>query len=156
MRCGWRRPDTRSICWTPFHVWSLKPGDRLFAAAVSRWGSALDGLARDLFEDPRFASIVEQDARDGQHRNSTERLDYFTTAYFHRPEDLGVEVLAAGFLIDGLLGIEGPGWILPDIAARLADPCRRADLLRVARLLEREPSVLAASAHLLAVACKPA
>jgi ubiquinone/menaquinone biosynthesis C-methylase UbiE len=133
----------------------LKPGGWLFAAAVSRWGSALDGLARDLFEDPRFAAIVEQDARDGQHRNSTERLDYFTTAYFHRPEDLGAEVLAAGLVIDGLFGIEGPGWILPDIAARLADPRRRADLLRVARLLESDPSVLAASAHLLAVARKP-
>jgi ubiquinone/menaquinone biosynthesis C-methylase UbiE len=133
----------------------LKPGGRLFAAAVSRWGSALDGLARDLFRDPHFAAIVEQDARDGQHRNPTGQLDYFTTAYFHRPEDLRVEVLAAGLSIDGLFGIEGPGWILPDIAARLADNRLRADLLRVARLLESEPSVLAASAHLLAVARKP-
>ncbi len=133
----------------------LKPGGRLFAAAISRWGSALDGLARDLFRDPRFAAIVEQDVRDGQHRNPTGQLDYFTTAYFHRPEDLRAEVLAAGLLIDGLFGIEGPGWILPDIAARLADNRLRADLLRVARLLESEPSVLAASAHLLAVARKP-
>ena len=133
----------------------LKPGGRLFAAAVSRWGSALDGLARDLFRDPRFAAIVEQDTRDGQHRNPTGQLDYFTTAFFHRPEDLGAEVLAAGLLIDGLFGIEGPGWILPDIAARLADTRLRANLLRVARLLESELSVLAASAHLLAVARKP-
>jgi SAM-dependent methyltransferase len=36
----------------------LKPGGCLFAAAVSRWASALDGLARDLFEDPQFAAIV--------------------------------------------------------------------------------------------------
>jgi ubiquinone/menaquinone biosynthesis C-methylase UbiE len=112
----------------------LKPGGRLFAAAISRWASALDGLARDLFQDQQFATIVEQDLRDGQHRNLTGRLDYFTTAYFHRPEDLSAEVLAAGLLIDGLYGIEGPGWILPDIAARLEDPRRRADLLRVARM----------------------
>jgi hypothetical protein len=55
----------------------------------------------------------------------------------------------------GLFGIEGPGWILPDVAERLADGRRREDLLRVARLLESEPSMLAASAHLLAVAHKP-
>ena len=44
----------------------------------------MDGLARDLYQDPRFTAIVERDFREGQHRNPTERLDYFTTAYFHR------------------------------------------------------------------------
>ncbi len=132
----------------------LNPGGRLFAAAISRWASALDGLARDLFQDPQFVRIVEQDVRDGQHRNPTGRLDYFTTAYFHRPEDLRAEVLAAGLLIDGLYGVEGPGWLLPDVAERLADARRRADLLRVARTLESDPSVLGISAHLLVVARK--
>jgi ubiquinone/menaquinone biosynthesis C-methylase UbiE len=33
----------------------LKPGGWLFAAAISRWASALDGLTRDLLQDPRFA-----------------------------------------------------------------------------------------------------
>jgi len=133
----------------------LKPGGRLFAAAISRWASALDGLARDLLQDPRFALIVEQDLRDGQHRNPTERLDYFTTAYFHRPEELTAEVLAAGLVLDGVYGLEGPGWILPDVAERMADAHRRAALLRVARMLETEPSVLGSSAHLLAVAQRP-
>jgi ubiquinone/menaquinone biosynthesis C-methylase UbiE len=134
----------------------LKPGGRLFVAAISRVASALDGLARDLFRDPRFAQIVEQDLRDGQHRNPTERLDYFTTAYFHRPEELRTEVLAVGLIVEGVYGLEGPGWILPDVAERLADAERRAALLRVARSLETEPSVLGISAHLLAVAQRPA
>jgi len=134
----------------------LKPGGRLFAAAISRCGSALDGLARDLFSDPAFAAIVELDLRDGQHRNPTAKLDFFTTAYFHRPQDLLTEVLSAGFPEAEVIGIEGPGWILPDINERLADPRRRADLLRVARRLESESSVQASSAHLLAVARKAA
>ena len=133
----------------------LKPGGRLFAAAISRWASALDGLARDLLQDPRFALIVEQDLRDGQHRNPTDRLDYFTTAYFHRPEELAAEVQAAGLALDGVYGLEGPGWILPDVAERMGDAHRRASLLRVARMLETEPSVLGSSAHLLAVAQRP-
>jgi ubiquinone/menaquinone biosynthesis C-methylase UbiE len=133
----------------------LKPGGQLFAAGISRWASALDGLARDLFQDPRFAAIVERDLREGQHQNPTERLDYFTTAYFHRPDELRAEVLGAGLILDGLYGVEGPGWLLPDVTARLADPRRRADLLQVARLLESEPSVLGFSAHLLVVARMP-
>jgi SAM-dependent methyltransferase len=133
----------------------LKPGGRLFAAAISRWASALDGLARDLFQDPAFAAIVDEDVRDGQHRNPTGRLDYFTTAYFHRPEDLGTEALNAGLLVEGVFGIEGPGWLLPDINVRLADLRRREDLLRVARLAEEEPSLIGVSAHLLLVARTP-
>jgi len=37
----------------------LRRGGRLFAAAISRWASALDALARDLLQDARFAEIVE-------------------------------------------------------------------------------------------------
>jgi SAM-dependent methyltransferase len=133
----------------------LKPGGRLLAAAISRWASALDGLVRDLFHDPEFAAIVEGDIREGQHRNPTGRLDYFTTAYFHRPEDFRAEALGAGLLVDGVFGIEGPGWLLPDVNVRLEDARRRAELLRVARMFESEPSVLGISAHLLLVGRKP-
>jgi ubiquinone/menaquinone biosynthesis C-methylase UbiE len=133
----------------------LKPGGWLFAAAISRWASALDGLARDLLQDPRFTLIVEQDLRDGQHRNPTDRLDYFTTAYFHHPEELAAEVVATGLALKGVYGLEGPGWILPDVAERMADAERRETLLRVARMLETEPFVLGSSAHLLAVTQRP-
>ncbi len=132
----------------------LKPGGILLAAGISRWASVLDGLARDLFSDPAFLAIVEQDAKNGQHRNLAGRLDYFTTAYFHRPEDLSTEVTASGLEVVGIYGIEGPGWILPDISNRLADPGRRENLLRAARFLESEPSMVAASAHMLAVGRK--
>ena len=58
-------------------------------------------------------------------------LDYFTTAYFHRPDELRAEMSGAGFIVDVLYGLEGPGWLLPDVTARL---------LKVARLLESEAS----------------
>ena len=134
----------------------LQPDGVVIAAGISRSASALDGLARDLLRDPRFALIVERDFREGQHRNPTERLDYFTTAYFHRPAELGTELEGAGLVVEGLFGIEGPGWILPDLADRLGDPERRASLLHTARLLESEPSVIGCSAHLLAVGRKTA
>ena len=134
----------------------LKLGGWLFAAAISRWASALDGLARELLQDARFVRILEQDLRDGQHRNPTERLDYFTTAYFHHPDQLADEIRAAGLTLTGIYGVEGPGWILPDVAERMADPTRRDALLQVARALETEPFVLGTSAHLVAVARVPA
>lgn len=130
----------------------LKPGGVLLAAAISRVASALDGLARELFLDKRFAGIVDRDLREGQHRNDTDRADFFTTAYFHRPDELRDELAKAGLMVENVYGIEGPGWMLPDLVERWKDPERRELVLRVARMLETEPDVLGSSAHLLAVA----
>lgn len=124
-------------------------------AAISRYASALDGLARKLSLDPRFVRIRDRDLADGQHRNDTGNADYFTTAYFHRPEDLRFELEAAGFREVEVLGVEGPGWVLPDFDARWEVAALRKDLLDVARALQSEPSILGISAHLLGVATKP-
>src|SRR6185503_8670905 len=99
----------------------LKPGGVLFAAAISRWASALDSLARDLFADPGIAPVVERDVRDGQHRNADERVGYFTTAYFHIPDELRAEVAGAGLIVESVFGLEGPNVMLDDFAERWAD-----------------------------------
>ncbi len=122
-------------------------------AAISRYASALDGLARKLSLDPRYVKIRDRDLADGQHRNHTDE-DYFTTAYFHRPDDLRTELEAAGFREVTLLGVEGPGWLLPDFDARWDDSALRQDLLDVARALESESSILGVSAHLLSIGRK--
>lgn len=129
----------------------LRPGGLLFAAAISRFASALDGLARDLLGDPRFTRIVAEDLASGRHRNPTDRLDYFTTAYFHHPDELQREVWGAGFEPAGLYGLEGPAWLLQDFDRRWADPAARQALLATVRALETEPTLLGISAHLLAV-----
>lgn len=134
----------------------LKPGGVLFAAAISRWASALDALVRDLFAEPGFADVLEQEVRDGQHRNPTERAGYFTTAYFHRPEELRAEVTRAGLIVEGLFALEGPARMLADFDARWVDPRRRADMIRLAESLESESALLGMSPHLLAVSRKPA
>lgn len=134
----------------------LREGGILIAAGISRWASTLDGLSRELFRDAEFARIVEQDLIDGRHSNPTGRLDYFTTAYLHRPDELSAEARDAGFEIEGLYGVEGPGWMLSDFVDRWKDPKRREILIDVARKLESEPSVIGASAHLIVAGRKPA
>jgi ubiquinone/menaquinone biosynthesis C-methylase UbiE len=143
-------------------VTSLREAFRVLArdgitvvAAISRYASALDGLARKLALDPRFVKIRDRDLADGQHRNDTNNANYFTTAYFHRPDDLRSELELVGFRDVVVLGIEGPGWMLPDFDARWENSALRKDLLNVARALESEPSILAVSAHLLGIGRKP-
>ena len=129
----------------------LRPGGIVFAAGVGRFASLLAGLFDGSFADPDFRRIIERDLKDGQHRNPTSR-DYFTTAFFHRPDELEAEVREAGFTVEALLGVEGPGWPLADLSERWADPERREHVLLAARAVEREPSLLGLSPHILAVA----
>jgi hypothetical protein len=107
------------------------------------------------FRIPAFASIVDQDLKDGQHRNPSGGLKYFTTAFFHRPEELRTEVVEAGFALDAILSIEGPGWLLSDFDARWADGGMRELILTSARAVETEPTLLGLSPHLMAVARRP-
>jgi hypothetical protein len=53
-------------------------------------------------------------------------------------------------------GPEGPGWLIPDLAARWTEPAFRERLLWAARAVEREPALIGVSPHLLAVGRKPA
>jgi SAM-dependent methyltransferase len=128
----------------------LRPAGLVVAAGVPRFASLLAGLFEGALRDPEFRAIVERDLVDGQHRNPTSR-DYFTTAFFHHPDELRAEMAQAGFTVEAVLGVEGPGWALPDLAARWADPARRAEILAAARAIESEPSLLGLHAHVLAV-----
>jgi len=133
----------------------LEPRGLLFAAAVGRYASLLSGVSENLLRDPDFAAIVARDLRDGQHRNPTNK-EYFTTAFFHRPEELEAEMREAGFNLVELLGVEGPGWLLSDLEQRWADPAERERLLQAARAVESEPTLLGLPPHLLAIGRKPA
>ncbi len=126
----------------------------VIVAAISRYASTLDGMTRKLTLDPQFVSIRDRDLADGQHRNETGNEQYFTTAYFHRPEDLRAELETVGFGDVAVLGVEGPGWLVSDFEARWEDEILREDLMQVARALESEPSILGASSHLLGVGRK--
>ena len=129
-----------------------RKGGVIIAAAISRFASTLDGMRGGYLEDPEFAAVAAADRREGQHRNPTNNPAYFTTAYFHRPEELAAECVAVGLAHEATLAVEGVGWLLADLDARLADDRRRTVLLDALAGLETEPTLLGVSAHLLAVA----
>jgi ubiquinone/menaquinone biosynthesis C-methylase UbiE len=142
----------------------LKPGGVLFAAAISRFASLIDGLTSGdgftsgdgltsgAFQDAEFRKIVTDDLASGQHRNPTGNPAYFTTAYFHRPEELAAEVREAGFSSVRVFAIEGPVWCTPCFPQAWSNVAERNEIMRFLSLLEEEPSIQGASAHLLAMA----
>ena len=132
----------------------LRPGGLLWGAAISRFASLFDSLSGGFFDDPAFAPILGRDLEDGQHRNPTNNPVYFTDAFFHRPGELSREFLAAGFQVAELAAIEGPGWLARHFDRLWSDPVQRERLLAAVRKVEREPSVLGASPHIMAIGRK--
>jgi len=129
----------------------LRPRGRLVATAISRFASLFDGLTRER-RDARFWKVIERDLRDGQHRTpDPDKPEWFTTAYFHHPEELRAEVVEAGFELETLVGVEGPAWLVEE---QWADRTRRERLLFAAHAVETEPALLGVSAHILAAARK--
>jgi hypothetical protein len=131
---------------------AVRRGGVVTAAAISRFASLLHGLIHGDLADPTFAGIVERDLREGQHRNLTEDPEWFTEAFFHHPDELRAEIEDARLVVEGMFGVEGPGWLVNDL---WDEPQGREHILRVARAVEQEPAVMGASAHLLAVARRP-
>jgi SAM-dependent methyltransferase len=128
----------------------------LLAAAISRFASTFDGVRSGAIADPTFEGIVEGDVRDGVHRNPDPagRPEWFTLAFFHRPEELHREVCSAGFTDVQILAVEGPG-SFRDLGALLEEPTCRDAVLRAIRRVETEPALMGASAHLMAVGRAP-
>lgn len=130
----------------------IKRGGLLFATAVSRFASFLDGLDRGFVHDPKFLEIIREDLNSGQHRNPTRNTDYWTTAYLHEPEEFASELNASGFVVEHLLAIEGPLYLLRDFPRVWVREERRAPILELLRRIEAEKSMLGASPHIMAVA----
>lgn len=133
----------------------VRDGGLVVAAAISRFASTLDGLFSGFLDDPVFVDIAQEDVRSGQHRNPTQHPGYFTTAYFHHPEELKCEIAYAGLQHVATLPVEGIGCMLQNFEAHWQDAERRERLLEVLRWLECEPSLRGATGHLLAVARRP-
>lgn len=133
----------------------LRPGGTLFAAAINRYAMAIDGFFKGYVADALFEETMKTSTRDGQHRNPMRRDGLFTTAYFHRPEELGSELEKSGFRQIELLAIEGPWPCIPEFERKWNDHRFRALLMDVIEQMEADPTVIGFGGHLMAVGRRP-
>ena len=132
----------------------LKTGFYEGIKAINRFVSLLDGLSKGFIDDPAFVQILLRDLEQGQHSADPNTSTYFTTAFFHRPEELEVEVLEAGFGQQDLYSVKGPGELATGLEERMTDPIKRAQLLELVRSVEQERTLLGVSSHFVVVATK--
>ncbi len=132
----------------------LRTGGVLFAVGISRFSSSIDGLVSEYFKDPNFQKIMIHDLESGRHINHTDKEQYFTDAYFHRPEELSSEIKAVGFQNIQTHAVEGISYMMEDFNENWDNPEYREFLLSIIRKIDQEPSLMGASPHVMCVAEK--
>jgi len=124
----------------------LRPGGVVFAAAISRYLMVMDPGTSEQLTPEAFDSIRatvttgDCDGRSG-----------FVSSHWHTADELRHEVQSSGFRDVEVFGIEGPAWATLDALGEEAFEKRRDATLHCARLVEQDPLLMHASAHLLAV-----
>jgi SAM-dependent methyltransferase len=121
------------------------PGGLVAVAAISRYAGLLDFAARGILNE-RSEPAVRKTLDTGLH---DPRLG-FTTAYLHRPDELAEELRRATLSSIEVFGVEGPSG--PALDAHGIERVEEflPSAIRCARAVERDPALLAASAHFLA------
>jgi ubiquinone/menaquinone biosynthesis C-methylase UbiE len=79
----------------------LRPGGLLVAVVISRFATLIDALRQEYLADPDVTPLIMGTITDGQNRNPglARYPNWFTTAFFHRPEELVEAVIVGGFRV---------------------------------------------------------
>jgi len=130
----------------------LKPGGILIAAFISRYASLIDGFLKDLVIDDKFFQLLKTDLLTGVHLNDTDNLNYFTTAYFHTPNEIKSEVSESGLTFEKLIAVESFGWTVKNFKEKENNKSYMNKLFEVIQLVETNEDLIATSPHIIAIA----
>ena len=112
----------------------LKTSGLLVVAAISRYASALDGLARSRAKDRNSLGFATRTCATVNTATTPTRWTTSRPRDSHRPEDLRQKMLSAGFDDVKVLGVEGAGWMVADFSSLgLTAPVARARFAPVGR-----------------------
>ncbi len=101
-----------------------------------------------------FLEILKQDLINGQHRNPADHPDYFTTTIFQLPTEMKTEIEIAGFKIEKVVPVEGPGWTMKNFEERWNDPIKKKRLMEVLSLIEDDEQLLTLTQHYIVIGSK--
>jgi ubiquinone/menaquinone biosynthesis C-methylase UbiE len=131
-----------------------RPGGAVMCAVITRLAAVIDGFFKDRIGDPGFVEIMLADMRDGKHLNPNRVEGYFTTAYFHRPDEMKTELETSGWQFEKSISIESFGGLIPGVEEKLSRPEYRELLLDAIREIETDQTISGIGAHLMGIGRK--
>ena len=129
----------------------VKPGGIVFVACISRYASLFDGFKRDLIRDGRFVKILLKDLQDGIHLNDTDNPEYFTTSFFHTPQEIRNEVSEGGLSLEKLVAVESVGWVIDGLTEKMKDQHYGDKIQNIITSIESNTDLIAMSPHVIAI-----
>lgn len=146
--------DDRLACLREAHR-VLKPGGALVASYISRWASLFDGYRYGFVADGRFAAILDEDLSSGRHENAFGHPLWFTSSYFHTPDEIREEL--ASVEVEGIQVLPVEGFTsVTGVPEDFRTEVGMAQLLTHLRATETEPALIGVSSHLISISRKSA
>lgn len=132
----------------------LKPGGILLGFAINFTASTFAGLLNGMFHESEIFSMCLEELASGHHNPPKDWPGILPEAYFHKPDELRSEVEDAGFTCLDMVGVETCVWLEKDYFKSRGDAFRWSNLKQLISLMEKEPSVMGLSPHIMIAACK--
>lgn len=117
----------------------LKPGGILLAFTITRYAGINYAIPNGLVFDDVYYSIMREEVITGECKNNPRKINTFTTAFFHLPEDIKGEIQESGLAFEKTIGILGTSWLVPELDHNWNNSEKRKRIMEIARLLENEP-----------------
>jgi len=129
----------------------LKPNGILICEVISKYASLVDGFKYLNINDEKFISILDGALETGLH--SPGDTHYFTSAFFHSPDEIRSEFQASGFCDVDIIAVEGFANAL-DSDEILKNEQHAKLLLEYIKKTERIPELMGISGHFFAISHK--
>lgn len=131
-----------------------RAGGLVFGVGISRFAELAVGLGRGLAFDEDFWEMMLRTLHDGQHRSPANKA-FFTTAFYHHPDELEAEAIESGWELRQFVNVEGFVDAVPSLAEHWSDPGKRETILEASRLVETEPTLRGLGTHMMVIAVNP-
>ncbi|WP_410789707.1 class I SAM-dependent methyltransferase [Kribbella sp. C-35] len=122
-----------------------RPGGVVVAAGINRYGGLLEAGSNGTLTEERLPLFLDAFAS-----GSIDGSSGFTVAYFHHADELATELTTAGLTDVEVLGVEGPASNILENAAPGTIETLLPSAVLLARHVESDPNLRAASPHFLA------
>jgi SAM-dependent methyltransferase len=138
----------------------LRPGGKLFSAAITRyattlWALSCYGIKNHVLEDVRFQEMILRELSDGQHiKPDNSSYKGMGRSFFHLPDELREELAESGFCKSDIRGVIGCGWMVPNLDEVWKNEAVKTIIMDIVRKTDKDASILGLSTHILAISVK--
>jgi SAM-dependent methyltransferase len=142
-----RRADRVNALKEAYRV--LKPGGIMLGFAINHSVSTLTGLLNGMIHDDQFYNMCADELKTGLHNPPAAWPGILPEAFFHKPNELLVEVAEACFTGIELFAVEGMIWLDAKYFESRSNPDKKEKMMNLLKATEQSIELLCFSPHMM-------